>query len=141
MSCFSILSEFSHNCIRPEHELPDNKLFNERVSAIRVRSEHAIGYLKGRFSSLKHLRISIREKKHVQFMVGWITAAICVHNFALEHEDVTDFDSDQFFYDCQSSRAWDRGGNSILTQRSRTEELNRGRAKREILKNALLNVD
>ena len=42
----------------PEREKPENKVFNNHVSMGRIRSEHAIGYLKGQFQSLKGVTIS-----------------------------------------------------------------------------------
>jgi hypothetical protein len=53
---------------------------------VRIRSEHAIGYLKGRFQSLKNLRVMIIDKKSHQYATYWIAACIAVHNFALESE-------------------------------------------------------
>ena len=47
---------------KPERDLPDNEFYNNHVSMVRIRSEHAIGFLKGRFASLKHLRIHIKNK-------------------------------------------------------------------------------
>jgi hypothetical protein len=37
---------------KPERDYPDNEAFNKQVSMLRIRSEHAIGFLKGRFQSL-----------------------------------------------------------------------------------------
>lgn len=46
----------------PEREEPDNRVFNNHVSMVHIRSEHAIGYLKGRFHSLKGIRVKIHDK-------------------------------------------------------------------------------
>src|ERR1700761_7411388 len=43
---------------RPEALEPEKEEFNNHVSMLRIRSEHAIGFLKGRFHSLKHLRVN-----------------------------------------------------------------------------------
>ena len=43
----------------PEPEEPENRVFNNQVSMVRIRSEHAIGYLKGQFQSLKGSRVKI----------------------------------------------------------------------------------
>jgi hypothetical protein len=32
---------------KPERDLPDNEVFNNHVSHVCIRSEHAIGFLKG----------------------------------------------------------------------------------------------
>src|SRR3954470_22494302 len=34
---------------KPDSDLADNEIFNNHVSMLRIRSEHAIGFLKGRF--------------------------------------------------------------------------------------------
>ncbi|KIO18018.1 hypothetical protein M407DRAFT_84415, partial [Tulasnella calospora MUT 4182] len=46
---------------KPLADLPENKTFNYWVSWVHVRSEHAIGYLQGRFMSLHGLRQQIRS--------------------------------------------------------------------------------
>lgn len=43
----------------PATNIQENKTFNFHLSRIRIRAEHTIGYLKGRFQSLKELRIQI----------------------------------------------------------------------------------
>ncbi|KAJ7714019.1 hypothetical protein B0H16DRAFT_1559166 [Mycena metata] len=45
----------------PARELPENEVFNKHVSRLRIRSEHAIGFLKGRF----HLGRSMRWHSRV----------------------------------------------------------------------------
>lgn len=116
-------------------------LFNEQVSAIRVQSEHAIGYLKGRCASLKSLRISIHKKDHIRYMVGWIVAAICVHNFALDHENMEDYTTDRFFWEgCQDELTLDRQediGGLVESVFVRRDNLTQGKIKRERLKTIL----
>ena len=41
----------------------ENKIFNYYVSKVRVRSEHAMEFLKGRFSSLRGLRQAIQDER------------------------------------------------------------------------------
>jgi hypothetical protein len=53
---------------------------------VRIRSEHAIGFLKGRFQSLKNLRVSIKDEKTHKFATYWIAACIGVHAFAMQRE-------------------------------------------------------
>jgi hypothetical protein len=57
------------------------------LSQIRIRSEHAIGYLKGRFQSLKELRIQIMNQKSHKFATYWVACCIGVHAFAMACED------------------------------------------------------
>ena len=71
---------------KPEQDIPENAEFNNHVSMLQIRSEHAIGFLKGRFPSLKNLRIQIKSAKEHQITTLWIAACIGIHNFALRHE-------------------------------------------------------
>ncbi|KAJ7634030.1 hypothetical protein B0H17DRAFT_1280099, partial [Mycena rosella] len=64
---------------------------------LRIRSEHAIGFLKGRFHSLKHLRVNIRDEATHKIATYWVSACIGIHAFALRseaQERAADFDSD-----------------------------------------------
>ncbi|KAJ3564072.1 hypothetical protein NP233_g8537 [Leucocoprinus birnbaumii] len=71
---------------KPEHDEPENELFNNHLSMIRIRSEHAIGFLKGRFQSLKDLRILIRNAETHKLATYWVLACVAVHSFAMEIE-------------------------------------------------------
>jgi hypothetical protein len=46
---------------RPASLVPENATFDAAVSRIRVRSEHCMGALKGRFQSLCGLRVNINS--------------------------------------------------------------------------------
>jgi hypothetical protein len=72
---------------KPERDLPDNEEFNKHVSRVRIRSEHAIGFLKGRFHSLKNLRLNITDKKTHILATYWVAACIGVHSFAMQCEE------------------------------------------------------
>lgn len=54
---------------------------------LRIRSEHAIGFLKGRFQCLKSLRVSINGKTSHKIATFWIIAGIAVHAFAIRCEE------------------------------------------------------
>jgi hypothetical protein len=56
---------------KPQRDLPDNNEFNNHLSMVRIRSEHCIGFAKGRFPSLKDLRISIKNEKTHKFATLW----------------------------------------------------------------------
>jgi DDE superfamily endonuclease len=58
--------------------------FNLQLSKIRVRVEHCIGILKGRFQSLKGLRTIIRRKRDVRRLTYWIRACCVLHNLVLQ---------------------------------------------------------
>lgn len=83
---------------RPERDLPENHQFNNHVSMVRIRSEHAIGFLKGRFQSLKGLRVRIGNEANHKFAGYWVAACINIHAFALqceaEERDEEDEDND-----------------------------------------------
>ena len=48
-----------------------------------IWSEHAIGFLKGHFHSLKWLRVHIKDKKSHKFATYWVAACIGIHSFAM----------------------------------------------------------
>jgi hypothetical protein len=81
---------------RPERDLRENEEFNKHVSMVRIRSEHAIGFLKGRFKSLKGLRVCINDEKSHRFATYWVAACVIAHNFAIdcEQEEASSSDSD-----------------------------------------------
>ncbi|KAJ3501485.1 hypothetical protein NLJ89_g9317 [Agrocybe chaxingu] len=79
---------------KPEGDEPDNKIYNNHVSMVRIRSEHTIGYLKGRFQSLKGLRINIRDEATHKFATYWVVSCIGLHSFAMQCEQREREDSD-----------------------------------------------
>ena len=74
------------------------QLFNEKMSTLRVVSEHCIGMIKGRFPWLRQIRLVINEKKKsLKEILDLIDATIVLHNilvsFAEEEVDEwIDFD-------------------------------------------------
>jgi DDE superfamily endonuclease len=73
---------------KPECNLPDNEVFNNHVSQVRIQLEHAIGYLKGQFQSLKELRVKITNQKSHKF-VTWIACCIGLHVAAVQCSGMT----------------------------------------------------
>lgn len=67
----------------------EQKRFNYRLSSIRIRAEHTMGLLKGRFQSLRELRIQVRDKEKHEWAVTWIRCCIILHNMiiSIEGED------------------------------------------------------
>jgi hypothetical protein len=53
---------------------------------IQIRSKHAIEYLKGRFHTLKGLRVLINSSDAHIIATYWIAACVGIHSFALKHE-------------------------------------------------------
>lgn len=82
---------------RPEKHAKDNEIFNYHLSAVRIRSEHCVGFWKGRFPSLRGLRLEINNVKQLYFATYWIIATIAIHNFAIQHESGGDILTDDFF--------------------------------------------
>jgi hypothetical protein len=119
---------------------------------VRIRSEHAIGYLKGRFQSLKGLRIRIKDRKTHKFATYWVAACVGIHNFALAHEaeeraaggEVSDdevVDPLDFIGQGLSSDSSDVEGRASRSQGNgaiSSARLRRAREKREQLKRRLL---
>jgi hypothetical protein len=46
---------------------------------VRVKSEHAMGYLKGRFSSLRGLRQQIDDTRDHKRALAWVKTCIVIH--------------------------------------------------------------
>ncbi|KAE8184648.1 hypothetical protein CF328_g7798 [Tilletia controversa] len=61
----------------------DFRRFNYAVSNVRVRSEHAFGYLKGRFQSMTGIRVPIKDEQEHHRAVKIVVAALVAHNIAL----------------------------------------------------------
>jgi DDE superfamily endonuclease len=71
----------------PVSLIPRNAIFDRYVSRLRVRSEHAIGALKGRFQCLQGLCLQINSKSDHVEACRWVTIAIILHNIVVELED------------------------------------------------------
>jgi hypothetical protein len=112
---------------------------------VRIQSEHAIGFLKGRFASLKGLRIRILNEKSHKFTTYWIACCIGLHAFAMacEEEELLreGRSKDQWdpFIDegISSSSNLDRNAAPATAQRV-SRCLKKGKAHRERLKQRLL---
>jgi hypothetical protein len=74
---------------RPASLEPANALFDRVVSQLRVRSEHCMGALKGRFQSLRGLRVSIDSNLDHARALRWVTVAIILHNVIIDVEGNT----------------------------------------------------
>ncbi|KAF7366258.1 DDE Tnp4 domain-containing protein [Mycena sanguinolenta] len=112
---------------KPEKDEGRNPEFNYALSGIRIRSEHAVGYLKGRFPSLKGLRLRIDNKDHQLFATLWVVACMVEGRRIMaedrrgnEAPDEDDADMD-----------------SIMKADARDIELLEAQIKREKLKKAL----
>jgi hypothetical protein len=129
----------------------ENETFNYHVSAVRVRSEHCVGFVKGRFSSLRGLRIRIDKPRDIQFAALWITTCIVLHTFAMDHEAGLAHEHDEFYLDglrimegeraarIQRRREAEGDLSNRERERRREGELEVARARREELKRSLFN--
>lgn len=70
----------------PATSIKDNRTFNFHLSRIRIRAEHTIGYLKGRFQSLKELRVQISGPPDFAYATLWIKSCIIIHSFCQDYE-------------------------------------------------------
>jgi hypothetical protein len=68
----------------PASRLRSNTIFDIQVSRLRVRSEHCIGELKGRFQCLRGLRVLINSHEDHIRALQWITVAIILHNLVID---------------------------------------------------------
>ena len=75
----------------PVHKKPaslqrENTIFDHLVSHLRVRSEHCMGALKGRFQCLRGLRVTINNAADHVRACRWIQVAIILHNIIIDIE-------------------------------------------------------
>jgi hypothetical protein len=136
---------------RPEKNEEGNETFNYHLSKVRIRSEHCVGFLKGRWSSLRGLRVAINGEKGLQYASLWIVACINLHAFAMRHEDGEFTSKDAFFKDGKSyqkdqkkvEKKWRQKRQEVadeLEERRDADDdigLLEGRLKREQLRAAL----
>lgn len=128
---------------KPYSLLPGNEEFNNHVSMVRIRSEHAIGFLKGRFHSLKGLRVNIKDEKTHKLATYWVAACVGVHSFAMQSEaeergpdsDEEAVMADPFIREGLSSSS-DSDANAALAPAG-VQSVHPGKAKREDLKRRL----
>ena len=127
---------------KPEQDIPENEEFNNYLSIVRICSEHAISFLKGRFHSLKHLRLHISDEQSHKFATYWIAACIGVHAFAMQCEDEEREDVDSDFEDSFIAEGLSSSSDSEPTPQQyrgniSQHQLHATKSKREKLKRAL----
>lgn len=81
----------SVNCVpaykAPAADLPDNTSFNFYLARSRVRNEHCIGVLKGRWQSLRELRHQIQDDDRMENLCRWVLACAVLHNIMAKIND------------------------------------------------------
>ena len=108
---------------------------------LRIHSEHAIGFLKGRFQSLQDLHVLIQDEKTHKSAVYWVVACISIHSFATwcklgrQAED-HDLAEDPFVAVGQSATRNDDKPMQFTGQTQGSAWLAKGKEKREQLKAA-----
>ncbi|KAG8911346.1 hypothetical protein FRC01_005762 [Tulasnella sp. 417] len=71
---------------KPASDNPLNTQFDAAVAQLRIRSEHCMGALKGRWQSLRGLRIIINRKRDHKAACNWIRMCIILHNLVVDIE-------------------------------------------------------
>lgn len=136
---------------RPDKDKEENKEFNYHVSKVRIGSEHCIGFLKGRWASLKGLRVAVNTEKGLKYATLWVQGCITLHAFAIRHEQGQDTSQDIFFQQgvryMREQRKWEKRWRRARRWTTREDEEERDRAndiallegklKRELLKQEL----
>lgn len=125
---------------KPHSLQPGNEEFNNHISMVRIRSEHTIGFLKGRFQSLKGLRVSIKDSSTHKFATYWVAACIGVHSFAMhceEEERGSEADEDAVLADPFIGEGLSSDSDSVPNATAAGAAVHAGKAKREDLKRLL----
>ena len=103
---------------------------------VRVKSEHAVGYLKGRFASLKGLHQQVDDPRDHERAVAWIKTCIVIHSlvFLIENGE-----EDQDYVDelVEEGLDGDHPSNEENTA-SEAERARQGQNFRDQLKDKLL---
>ncbi|KAF9503286.1 hypothetical protein BS47DRAFT_1402561 [Hydnum rufescens UP504] len=71
---------------KPHSLIQNNKTFNYYLSKIWIKSEHTMGMLKGRFSSLRGLRQQITSVCDHLLALKWVEICLVLHNAILDIE-------------------------------------------------------
>jgi hypothetical protein len=109
------------------------------IFKVRVKSEHAVGYIKGRFCSLKGLRQQIDDSVDHGRALAWVKACIIIHTFVGVLENGRE---DAEFTDELIREGLDNpapAGTSVETEVSESARKTRGQKKRAELKLKLFN--
>lgn len=75
--------------MQPELTSAERRNFNFQLARLRVRSEHTIGILNRRWSSLKELRLGIGSDKAFSHVTDWVLACCVVHNICQREHDAS----------------------------------------------------
>ena len=139
---------------KPLSALAENKVFNYHLSRVRflfihpemppttsrqvrVKSEHAMGYIKGRFCSLRGLRQQINNPQDHECTLIWVKTCIIIHTLVsiIEHGD-----EDGSFIAELVQEGTDANRSTVGSDDGVASDIHRegGQLKRTGLKNSLL---
>jgi DDE superfamily endonuclease len=66
--------------------------FNTLLAKPRVKSEHCIGILKGRFPFLKGIRLKLGNRLHMAKLIQYVKGTVILHNYLLnDNSDATEW--------------------------------------------------
>ncbi|MBW0568713.1 hypothetical protein O181_108428 [Austropuccinia psidii MF-1] len=65
----------------------DQRKFNYCLAQSQVHIEHAIGMLKGRWSSLQQMQFQMKGPEDIQNFVNWVVTCVILHNILVKIDD------------------------------------------------------
>ena len=71
----------------PAANIPVNTEFNYCIAKSRVRNEHTIGILKGRWALLQQLRLALHTPRDMRHIIRWVNACVTLHNMLAQLGD------------------------------------------------------
>lgn len=100
----------------------DQLEFNRKISSARIIVEHVMGLLKGRWCSLRNLRIQIHKKEDVEKVNKWIVACLILHNMVTGFNDdwEDNFQENDTESDSEESETYEETGTEL---RERIQEI------------------
>lgn len=102
---------------------------------MRVVNEHTIGVLKGRWSSLRELRVQIRQNEDMNRVLLWLSACVVLHNMVLLFGDDWPSDGESSGSDSDSENSdSDDEDPYTFRRRIKAKAIARGRAPGGILR-------
>lgn len=115
---------------KPHSRVPRNTKFNYYLSRLRIKVEHCIGILKGRFQSLRGFRFLLVKPRHNKDVVQWFDACVVLHNMLLEDDAWNECSTDD-----NDDIEEDEGGTIDVRDTSVSE----GHRKRDAVQSYVLN--
>ena len=69
---------------------PEKEFFNTKLGSLRIKSEHCIGMLKGRFPCLRRVSGSLKNAADMKYILQLVESSAILHNFLLQKGDFID---------------------------------------------------